>query len=405
MRRALSSTAWLALLSFAGCFVPGFDLGSTGGGLPTSTGSTSSTGGAGGAGGTGDQCNGEGLPLAPQNAPSGSQVDQFFALRFVDFGETTLSQRPGFNLDKTCTCCDGCVAESTCTPASDPNPPKSDPRACDAVEGKPNGGIDNAFAVIIRDLAATNSDYGSSGLSDLAATGFWNVLVRVSNYNGEPNDDDVQIAFYTTTGLAPSTGTGGAGGSSSVPLWDGNDDWTVTRDCLADGISLDAPKAIADVAYVSDGVLVGKFDDLDDRVALDVAGALRVELGYGLFSAKLEGTKLEDGVLGGIWTMADAFRSLATLSLDLPVLGSVKICNDPGDSSTYAIYQQVRSSLCAARDSSLSPLAADVGPCDSISLGMSFRAEAIREPSTIVDTPPLEACPPDKSPEFDSCPP
>jgi hypothetical protein len=372
----------------------------------TGTSATTTGAGTGGAAeGGANACSGEGLPLAPQNAPAGSQVDQFFALRTVDFGEDRLFSRPGFDLDKTCTCCDGCAAPSTCTPASDPNPPKSDPRACDAVDGIPNGGIDNAFAVVVSDLAAASPDYSSKGWSGLAETGRWNVLVRVTNYNGEPDDDDVQLAFYTTAGLASSTGAGGAGGSPAVAQWDGTDDWTVTRDCLADGSSLDAPKAVADVAYVADGVLVGKFDDLDDRVPLDLAGFLRVELGYGLFSAKLEGTKLEDGMLGGIWTMTDAFRSLATLSLDLPALGSVKVCNDPADSSTYAIYQQVRSSLCSARDSSTMPLAADVGPCDSISLGMRFQAEAIREPSTIVDAPPLVSCPPDTSPEFDTCPP
>jgi hypothetical protein len=385
--RAISSVLTASLL--AGCFVVGFEVSDSSG---TSTTSSSTGTGAGGAGGAEPMCPSTRWPASTPGAPGGDGSELFFALREIDFGESNLATRPGFDLDGVCSCCEGCEGES-CVPGDN----KPSPRSCDAVGGEPNGGIDNAFAVLVQALSNyVSGEFGSAGASEQAESGVWSVLVRVSDYNLKPFDDKVTVAIYTTDGLVDTDGLGGAG--PGLPAWLGEDDWTVRAEALAPGATnVDAPTILSTNAYVADGRLVGIFDGESGGLKLNVASQLDVNLGYAIFSADLQcegGCRLRNGVMGGMWSIDDAFAAIGAVKVNFG--GALAVCKGT------SIYSIVKSSLCGARDALIGtpkPV-----PCNAISFGLGFNADPIKKPTTISDIPAGESpCTPGTEPKGDTC--
>ena len=367
---AISSVVSASLL--AGCFVAGFEVSDSSG--PGSTSSSTGTG-AGGAGGAEPICPSTRWPASTPGAPGGDGSELFFALREIDFGETTLSKRPGFDLDGVCSCCEGCAGES-CIPGE----AMPSARSCDAVGGEPNGGVDNAFAVLVQALSDyVSGEFGSVGASEQAESGVWSVLVRVSDYNLGPFDDKVTVAVYTTDGLVDADGMGGAG--PGLPAWLGEDDWTVRAEALQSGATtVDSPTILSTNAYVADGRLVGIFDGESGGLKLNVASQLDVNLGYAIFTADLQcegGCRLRNGVLGGMWSIEDAFAAIGAVTVN--VGGSFSVCKGS------PVYSIVKKSICDARDALIGtpkPV-----PCNAISFGLGFNADPIKKPTTISNNP------------------
>ena len=89
---------------------------------------------------------------------------------------------------------------------------------CDAVDGIDNAGRDNNVAKYMAALDGVQPELTSQPMSTRADQGFWSVIVRVSEYNGEPNDGVVTLALYATNG------------ATVRPGWTGSDVWSVRRD-------------------------------------------------------------------------------------------------------------------------------------------------------------------------------
>ncbi|MFO0551123.1 MAG: hypothetical protein U0271_22220 [Polyangiaceae bacterium] len=314
----------------------------------------------------------------PTSGPN-DVTDLFFAVRTYDFGESDLANRPGFDLDRICTCCDGCEETPACkTPAG------GDELVCDAVDDVANAGRDNNFAKLLSDLdSATRERIVSSAALGLAASsGSSTLLVRVSNYNGQPDDDSVRLAIYT------SDGTNGI-----APTWSGTDLWSVRADSI--NATIDEPVFVVDNAYVSKGTLVGVFGAGSGSLALITPNGFTIRFGYAILQAQLEssngGFRLADGVIGGMWPVSAIFPALSEIAVN----SVATFCSDD------PVYTNtLKPLLCSLPDSIATAAPAVV--CDAISVGLAFTAEPILTPITIAPKPAdAPACAAD--PATDSC--
>lgn len=352
---------WLCA-ALVGCFLPSYE-------------KVEGTGGAGGAGGE-EICPLASPPEAPSNPNPGGEVEFFVATRVVDFGDGHLSSRPGYDLDGVCACCTGCTGELCVAPMG------TTLESCDAVSGLPNDGRDNNIAKYLAGLAGTPlEELRSSAASQLADRGDWGVVLRVTQYNGDPDDGQVSVSVYNSRGTPLD------------PLWDGSDPWELRSDSLGGLGGVDDALFRADDAYVTGGVLVARFTQpvslaLPKNFVLPLEGAVLQAL---IGKDAQDNFALQDGVLGGRVRITDALSALGGMrDSGFPV-----VCRDTPD---YALLY--KDPLCAHRDETTVSLPA---PCDAISFGMSFAAERISDTPTVVSVDPTRLCAFDQDPRDDTC--
>ena len=329
---------------------------------------TSSGGGTGGAGGHEPVC-APALPPSPPAIKNAGGADVLtFALRTVDLGGP--KKKVGFDLDGQCTC----PGKTGC---QEPAWAKAD--HCDDPDGRDNGS-GNAFAAINQAFGAVIS---SVQLSDQAYKGNWSVLVKVSDYNGGDDDDQVQVALYTTPG------TGGV-----APKWDGMDAWPVADISLVDQVSIDQPVSLDSKAYVTNRVLVAHLAAA--TVTFQGSGVhLQIDLTGVVLSATLQAkdsgaVELVEGTLSGSWPEPALFQSLSGLRVN----NGMKLC--VGD--TY--YNPVKKALCDEFDMSTG---APEAACDALSFSVGFEASPMVLGMPQALTPPTGACDVTKDPTTDTC--
>jgi hypothetical protein len=333
-------------------------------------------GGAGGAGSdAGAACVNATYPPPPESATEGGSLDFTVAVRSIDIGEMT-GVPSGLDLDKTCTCQfdegPSCIY-----------PPYATKDHCDDKEGR-----DNSVAKVIEtvQLFVGPEEFGSKHFSDRAESGSWSLLVRVYNYNGEPNDAQVTIAIY------PSKWNDA---TIPEPTWDGNDVWPAAATSLEDGITLEKPRFTDPKGYVTDGVLVASVPE----VLLNL-NATNGDLGFLLTAGTVMGTlaevngryKLTNGIVAARWRITDAFKVISAIKV-----GNQQLCKNESFE-----YQQFKGLLCSHVDIA-STLGGPSTDCDSLSFGMKFEAEPVLLGSPFMPEEDQPPCPPEQDPATDTC--
>lgn len=209
------------------------------------------------------ECNPQ-VPPNPRRG-TGSGPELHFAIEFLDFGfeydgttgivrdtsrlctgtlDSGVEIDPSVDLDGVSTCTplvDGGVQGGSC------RAPREE--ACD-----PAGGGDNKGLAIGR-LAFGDQPNAASDPNRAAREGRANLMLRVSNYNGQEDDAEVSVGLVQALGLA-SGGKLASPDAGLRPAFDGTDEW------VADERSVPAeqqPVVRTDLAYVASGVLVARF--------------------------------------------------------------------------------------------------------------------------------------------------
>jgi hypothetical protein len=326
-----------APLVAASCALPGFE-------------KVPGTGGKGGSGGAGGSCDHATVPARPTKADAGGTLDLVFAIHTIDFGEDLpLADRPGLDLDDACTCEDPAAKQCAMPPfAASQSPP------CDSAQG-----IDNAAADLIL-FMKTNVGAGTPQINAGIAAGTWTILVRVFDYDGTPDDAKVSVGLYMSPGLG------------AAPKWDGTDAWPVRPESLqgTEPILLDKN------AYVTGGSVVSVVSG-----EIELQG-LKVKIGSGYAIASIAktgaGWQLQNGLIAGSWNTRDALAGVGNL-----VFGGGQVC-------TLPFYAGAHTAICSRVDIA----SAAALPCDSLSFGMKFTADAaqlgkVAPPETIL--PPCKA--------------
>ncbi len=422
MRRRLSfglalTAGLLAIPAVSGtsCFVPGFELVEV---APSGTGGSNSTssamgGGNGGEGGL-DPCTSARFPGPPASSDGGGDSVEFVvAFRSIDFGEELIETmgsdgRPGlgYDLDGRCTCIEDNEASCVASPKD----------RCDGY-----GGIDNSISVLFALAATFSENFRSSFHSQNAANGEWSILVRVKDYNGLPNDNQVEVSLFTSSGMNEDPCL--AQNNDTVPDWDGSDRWPVMTaslnplmgaggggggttgsgggvsyacgddDEVAKGnYSFDSPKFFDGLAYVNNGVLVASLPEAG--LVLDGDGGA-IDLTAGFLTGRLRQDAgawyLDDGVLAGRWAARDAFLAVSGLG------SGGTLCTDD------SLYQTLKQAVCDAQDIT-SQISGPTAPCDAVSFGMGFNAEPAQLGFVYVPAPSNDpVCPPNTDPANDTC--
>ncbi len=397
------------VIAIAGaCFVEGFDVdGATGGGATTT--SSGGHGGTGGAGGAGLGCNHASWPGPPASSdPGADDVSFVVAVRTMSFGEVDLSQGPavGYDLDGRCSC-QG--EDFSCV-----EPDWAGGDHCDGPSGR-----DNAIAQLFHDLGAVDKDFTSVYYTERAENGQDSFLLRVRDYNGQPNDDQVTVSMH------PSGGTDDdpCNPPDTEPAWDGADLWAINAaslnvaqggaggaagaggaggaggqsvSCGLNGHDLDNARYLDASAYVSNWVLVASLPE----VALEFSSGddpLLVKLKAGFITGRLEQQSaqwtLREGLVVGRWTLAEFFKFIGSITNQ-----QEPICTDS------SVYPLLKSALCQYPDIT-SELTGPTAPCDALSFGVGIEADPAQIGTVMPAIEAQRLCPPETDPMFDDCEP
>lgn len=360
---------------------------------PVATGGSGGSGSPGKAGASGAAAGNAGAPVGGNAGSAGGGVagsgaggtdgipgfpaeGLVFAMRTLDFNE---NQKPeestlGFDLDGACTCLD--TQAETCTTL------KPRPTLCDGP-----GGRDNSFPRLYKDLITFGFADSSTAISQDLDSGRYTILLRIENYNGLPDDNDVKLSFYV-------------GGDCPSPSWNGKDQWTVLSTSVTDG-DLQKPRVKDANAYVTGGVLVASiptFDENDDRVLVQLNEKFAVALTGAVIVAKIDTLlgrwRITQGTLSGRWRDRDFFEYFSTFRAAL---------EQPTQCTDSVFYPQIKSTFCGYAD--VSGSIGDVtGACTAMSIATRFTAQ-VAELGTIQQVVPTQpsTCPAATNPANDSC--
>jgi hypothetical protein len=323
-------------------------------------------GGGGDDAGNNTGCESAQPPAPPPETAGGGTISFVVAVRTVDLGD--LGDTPGYDLDHICTCTDD-AGPSCLSPTSH----------CDV----PGTGIDNSAAGLIQLVESTSSNvnFHSTNLDTTANEGKWTLLIQVSDYNGEPDDFDVNVALYPSSGLG------------STPSWDGSDMWPVEPSSVGEG-GVSDPVYTSLGAYVSGGVLVAGLPNVG--IVFSGGSTFSLSLVSGILTGKLvkgaHGWSITDGIVAGRWPTQAVFEVLSTIQT-----GGAPICtNSP-------LFSVAKNAICNAADIRANASDPPTLPCDAISMGFGFAAD----PAQIGGLGPQSTfdggCPPGTDPSTTMC--
>jgi hypothetical protein len=253
-------------------------------------------------------------PARPKSSSSSSASEReyVFASRAYDVGDSDDGNgeprypRLGYDVDHTCS---GQGEGGSCK-----KPRWQNVAITDGPEGRDNSGNEvlylasTTFRAAGGDVDAGNGATKTPGAFDSnldARSGRTTVMYRVRHYNGEANDDEVQVDVFSGT-LWTNLWSGPG------PHWDERDHWRTTSLWLQDGkLSNDAPRFSDAHAYVRNNVLVAHLDQLMVGNAFAPAGTWRKVLVTGKFSHDGDTLELRDVVLTGRWPVNELLAFLA----------------------------------------------------------------------------------------------
>lgn len=284
----------------------------------------------------------------------------------------TAYQYFGLDLDGTCTNPIDCPAEK-----------KQGVVSCQASSGIPADGVgcrDNTFAKLVP-MASAISATQPFGVSQQAYNcsfyrGSFNIIVKISDYNGTANDDTVRLDAYMSPGL-----------EDDLPTWDCLSDptpqkdqvtWLPTQRWYVDQAGLSGPittpgqlppaKKIFDAAaYVRQGYLVVR---MPDGAEIRFIGDNSKYPGFSLilYGGELVGHLHKNA--DSLWVLDDTLVVGRTKASDL--LQSFRlmgVCpNTIGCSYYNVLSTYLRTSADITADGGASPNA----PCDAISVGFAL---------------------------------
>ena len=289
----------------------------------------------------------------------------------------------GFDLDGVCTGVDSCPGDDS-PPSCKPTVPQisTDGHAC----------RDNTFGRLEYAAALVPEVTVKYGLNDDAfncalCVGDYNYLFRISNYNGEPNDDNVRVDLYPSPGLdKPLPWNCKDKSWKTHPCFTPDDQFQVTPESMNTpqaGPDLADAKVFDAAAYVRDGYLIVKFPDntlvwFPGYKALVVAFPLLMQKGIvaGKLTHDVDGVwRITDGTIGGRVKGTDLVQSFRDLGL----------CE--ADPNYGVLTDFVNKNLDVLSDGRNDSNAT----CDAMSAGLAFTAQQIIA-GKLATVEPLKEC-------------
>ena len=325
------------------------------------------------------------LPARPPPQPAMSPLTSIYVVRSVKVRPN--GRLLGIDLDDACTQPDG--VDSPCKGS--------------AADGE--GGVDNAFSnAIIASIPFTDTSTDDTATKtvneNIQKKGMSTGLLQVS-WNRSRTDDKPMVAFQTSPRYRGFYSNPACEGSIVVPS-DGQprfkpcDAWEAAGS-LKSVLSVFGMSTSAKSAWIADGVLVAKFDELD----IDVGGlSLHIENvevsatippACDMFASGdgdsdggdgggAETCVLQDGLIAGSMSTGDAVRAAGHFPFKVNNV-VMPLCVASAD-----IFDTAKGLLCAAADLPSEAGRRD-GVCERISIAFTFEAV----PTLVVDSAPGDA--------------
>ena len=251
-----------------------------------------------------------------------------------------------------------------------PRNPMTDPVA-DGVECR-----DNTFgAGLSPGLAAIGIDVEAAVRARMEQ-GEFAVLLRLREYDGEPNDARVVADVFPTVYAIPEGGR-----RRDAPRWDGTDAFFVADNSFA---PMPADQAVIhdELAYVAEGRLVVHLPTRAEFLLASTGAVLRLRITDATITGRIAADPalpLEDALIAGRWPLTD-------LLTELPALG---VC----ETSPYRPL--VETAVNSAADVLGEPRTGSgpLVPCEAISLGVAMRGYPGLWGGAAAFERPMEACP------------
>jgi hypothetical protein len=272
-------------------------------------------------------CGEIGLPAEPVGAADAGGPPLLVALSVLDFAPSVV---PGFNLDRTCSID---LASSSCK--TNVLEPTFDRHAKD----KSATGLDNASFSLIDSLGSLSNLLTAPTIDRGIADGKYGAVLRITGWNGQADDDDVQIEIFPAIGLLPRADAD-AGFAPS-------DQWILDRRFQADA---DASRLKTVRAWVTGSQLVGRFAEISLPVFLDQdPKPFDIRLTDAILTATLATTSLTNGTVAGRWKTADLLDEMRTIFVkDANGLSNTVLCEPV--SAAQLLYGSLKKEVCDARD-------------------------------------------------------
>src|ERR1041385_5427989 len=374
--RGLSFALFGSALAVAACSVydasligPGKGGGNGNGGQSGGGGNgTGADGGPGGGGSVNAYCGASQRAIYPSppamSGTSAKNIEIVGAQYTIDLGDSpSAATEPtrflgiGFDLDNFCTT-------------------QADPKAgtCKAPsygfgvsDGK--GGIDNALGGLIQHVRDLITDFTSDHYSEELQAGKSNVMLHMTGWNGEPNDDQVTLSTLVAAPFDSFTKDG------KVPKWDGTDAWPIASDTVNG--TVDKAKFTDTSAYVSNNQVVGTLDNADLGLVVQLTSIKPVILNLRLTSAFVVcnivkqdadagkwGYGFEKCTLGGRWSANDLVKQLG--QYPDPLNKNAPLCRGTTE------YETFKKQICSQTDVTADPTLGPTKPCDALSMGVTY---------------------------------
>jgi hypothetical protein len=313
--------------------------------------------------------------LPPPPPPAVEEDGQFSfpviaAFNTIDIGLRSDGGIPpfGYDLDKVCT---------TPTGPESCSQPKGVPVSYDDEAGRDHWGINlfNALGEV--------ASVGTAQINEGLQKGQYGLLLEITGYNLQANDDHVVVNFYVSNGLERT-----ADGGIPAPQFNGKDLWTIDPGSLSGSgscTSTDSCQAVYNdnAAYVSGGYVVAHIANpipIGFGVRSFLGGATMI-LSGAVIVGELTACpnvpvgqvcfQLVGGTIAGRWGTQNLLSTLA--SIPDPFVDGGFIC---GDSGTYSAF---KTAACAVADISQSESNDNQNPlanCDAVSMALQFTAVA-----------------------------
>lgn len=293
----------------------------------------------------------------------------------------------GLDLDGLCTASDTCEL---------PDQPPSCKPGASALPRDGNLCRDNTFGRLEYTASLVPEISTKYGLSheklncDLCV-GHYNFLLRISGYNGKPNDDRVRIDLYPSPGLEQPLPWNCADPTwRQRPCFQPDYPWTIQSDQVTEprgGPDLPNSKIADENAYVRDGYLFITMPEdtlfwLPGNKGLAVAYPLRIR--KGIVTGKIErgadsGWRIKDGIIAGRTLGEDMKQSFRQIGF----------CEST-DAENFALMTTfIDGNLDVLGNGNSDPNV----PCDAMSVGIAFTALQAKA-GKLEDVAPLVACQP-----------
>ncbi len=245
-------------------------------------------------------------------------------------------------------------------------------------------GRDNSTGQLLNGLAGQAGDtFNQDSINTNIGNGVYGLVVRITKYNGSPNDTNVSVAIFVSDGTpVPDGGTDGP-----TPTWNGTDVWTLdSTSVVSTGGNISIPRFYDPNAYVANGTLVASIDFPLTLGGGSGAGLVTINLTGGFVTASIQPAlgsyELNDGQLVGRWATGELLAAISVLSL-----GGSNLCPD---TEMFSFVKGL--SMRRRRRDRGRRRPTRSSPCSALSLVAGFTAAPAVEGPVVTKTPGVSPC-------------